>query len=182
MRKTKGEIWGILSASGAPTVTKWPPGRRRDKYSARGIFGSSASQSDPVAGGTLNEKARRTGGGNDQIQGSPVRLHCLFGIITSRNECSGTHLFRISLFALTVTNDGYVRSHGFGENNGEMTQTSKTDNSDILGLLASAVLDQGGVDGRSSTEHGGGFGGIKVGWNGNDESRRTSPVVCVSTE
>lgn len=129
----------------------------------------------------LNLESQRTGGGDDQVERSSVGLDGIGCIATSSDESSGAHLLGVCLLALGMTDDGHIRSQSLGKDDGKVTETSQTDDTDILGGLSGTVLDQRRVDGSSSTEHGGGLCGVEVVGDRDDESGRTSPVVCVST-
>lgn len=89
----------------------------------------------------LGKRDRRTTGRDDQIKRSSVRLDRLRRVTTGGNEGGGSHLLGILLLVVRVTDDGYICSQSRGEDDCEMSETSKTNNTDVLGSLSGTVLN-----------------------------------------
>jgi len=87
------------------------------------------------------ESDRRTTGRDDQIKGSSVRLDSLRRVTTGGDEGGGSHLLGILLLMVRVTDHGNVCAQSLGEDDSEMSETSETNNTDILGGLSGTVLN-----------------------------------------
>jgi hypothetical protein len=94
---------------------------------------------------------------------------------------AGTHLLGILLLVVRVTDSSDFGTHSLGEDKSEMSKTSDTNDTDVLGGSSSAILLQGRVDGGTTTKHGCSLSGVKRVGDVYGKVRRTSPLVGVST-
>jgi hypothetical protein len=95
------------------------------------------------------------------------------GVTSSSDELGSTHLLGVLLLVCTVGDSSDVGAHGLSEDQSEMTKSSNTNDTDVLGGSSCSVLLQRRVDGGTTAKHGCGLGGIerigdmdgKVGWS-----------------
>jgi hypothetical protein len=110
-----------------------------------------------------------------------VRSKVLVTSGVSSDELGGSHLLRILLLPLRVGDGGDVGTQGLGEQEGKVTQSTDSNDSDI-NSGSTSVRDQRVVNGYSSTKHRSGHSGVETIGDLDDEMSRGTVVGCVSSE
>ena len=105
------------------------------------------------------ELVNGVGGVDDKVEGELVRL--VPTLLLGADELLGTHLESILLLAGRVRDGVDLSTESLGPEEGEVTQTTDTDDTDLL-TRASTEADQRRVDGQTSAEHGSGDRGLEV--------------------
>lgn len=97
-------------------------------------------------------------------------------------EVGGTELLGQVTLSLGVRDrKDLFSAKGLCEDETKVAKTSDTDDADVLGGRASAVVDQGRVDGHTTAQHGGGNGRVERVRDGDGEVGGGPGVVGITT-
>jgi len=110
-----------------------------------------------------------------------VTLDGSSGVITSDNKVGSTHLLGVLLLVGAVGDSSNIGTHGLGKDQSEMTKTSNTNNTDVLGGSSCSVLLQGRVNGGTTAKHWCGLGGVERIGDMDGKVRWSPPFVGVTS-
>lgn len=128
----------------------------------------------------LVEREATRDGGDDDVETSSVLVHP-FGVLTGSDELVGTELHGVGLLGRgTRDGDDLVAAEGLREEEGEVTETTDTNDTDALSR-AGTVRDKRVVDGDTTAHERSSELGRKALRDGDGERSGSTPVLCVTT-
>lgn len=103
------------------------------------------------------------------------------GVVAGDNDVLSAHLLGIRVLLVGVGDDGDLGAESSSELDSDVSQSTESDDTDLLGLGSSTVGLERVPDGGTCTQQGSGSGEVEAFRDGNDKGVGASPVVGVTT-
>lgn len=109
-----------------------------------------------------------------------MALERLCGVVAADEHLAGAHLLGVVNLGRAVRDGSDVGAHRRGEEDTKVAEAADTDDADVLGCRARAVLLQRGEHGCSSAKHGRSVRRVELLGDRNGKVRRSTPKVGVT--